>query len=171
MLQRDNVRVLRSGGSGQTTDYSAWWIAGADAGYINITWRFVDLVHHDPIADLSCWLARGKLSSPTPSSLQRMTVGIGAGQMSRVDSAHRFHQSAERWSTWLTRRCFGCFLPFRDGLDVVVCRRARGDSAGWQRARRRSSPRSEYGIAMVFTGAFPALKALTALRISAWTCW
>ena len=53
-----------------------------------------------------------------------MTLGVGAGQMSRVDSARIASIKAERrpvcpWRAALRRASDG-FFPFRDGLDVII---------------------------------------------------
>ena len=82
-----------------------------------------------------------------------MTIGVGAGQMSRVDSA-KF--GAEKAQSSLE----GCFLasdaffPFRDGIDAAA---AQGVAAiiqpgGSIRDQEIIDACDEYGIAMVFTG-------------------
>src|SRR5699024_5666577 len=52
----------------------------------------------------------------------RMTVGIGAGQMSRVDSARIATFKADNAGLSLAGSAVGsdAFFPFRDGLDVVA---------------------------------------------------
>ena len=80
-----------------------------------------------------------------------MTLGVGAGQMSRVDSARIASIKAEaaRLSLAGSAVASDAFFPFRDGLDVVIDAgasvrdparridaRRRGDRGG-ERARRR----------------------------------
>ncbi len=68
-----------------------------------------------------------------------MTLGVGAGQMSRIDSARIASIKAENAGLTLQGSAVAsdAFFPFRDGLDVVVrCGRDLRDPAGRQRARR-----------------------------------
>jgi len=53
---------------------------------------------------------------------RRMTLGVGAGQMSRIDSARIASIKAREAGLSLAgrRRASDAFFPFRDGLDVVV---------------------------------------------------
>jgi phosphoribosylaminoimidazolecarboxamide formyltransferase/IMP cyclohydrolase len=85
-----------------------------------------------------------------------MTVGVGAGQMSRVDSARIAAIKAE--NNGLT--VVGCvaasdaFFPFRDGLDVVIDEGASCviQPGGSMRDDEVIAAADERGIAMVFTG-------------------
>ncbi|MDI6815983.1 MAG: bifunctional phosphoribosylaminoimidazolecarboxamide formyltransferase/IMP cyclohydrolase [Actinomycetota bacterium] len=83
----------------------------------------------------------------------RATVGVGAGQMSRVDS------------TWLGARKGGdkvrgavvasdAFFPFRDGLDAAVEAGAAciAEPGGSVRDDEVIAAANEHGIALVFTG-------------------
>jgi phosphoribosylaminoimidazolecarboxamide formyltransferase/IMP cyclohydrolase len=85
-----------------------------------------------------------------------MTLGIGAGQMSRVDSARMASIKAENAGLSLASSAVAsdAFFPFRDGLDVVV---AAGASCaiqpgGSMRDDEIIAAANEHGIAMVFTG-------------------
>jgi phosphoribosylaminoimidazolecarboxamide formyltransferase/IMP cyclohydrolase len=85
-----------------------------------------------------------------------MTLGIGAGQMSRVDSARMASIKAENAGLSLASSAVAsdAFFPFRDGLDVVV---AAGASCviqpgGSMRDEEIIVAANEHGIAMVFTG-------------------
>lgn len=85
-----------------------------------------------------------------------MTLGIGAGQMSRVDSARMASIKAENAGLSLASSAVAsdAFFPFRDGLDVVV---AAGASCaiqpgGSMRDEEIIAAANEHGIAMVFTG-------------------
>lgn len=85
-----------------------------------------------------------------------MTLGIGAGQMSRVDSARMASIKAENAGLSLASSAVAsdAFFPFRDGLDVVV---AAGASCAIQpggsiRDEEIIAAANEHGITMVFTG-------------------
>ena len=85
-----------------------------------------------------------------------MTVGIGAGQMSRVDSARIASIKAQTAGLTLTGSAVAsdAFFPFRDGLDVVVNAGARAviQPGGSVRDDEVIAAANEHGIAMVFTG-------------------
>ena len=85
-------------------------------------------------------------SSRTRSSTARdgRTLGIGAGQMSRVDSTRIAAIKAANAGLSLAGSVVAsdAFFPFRDGLDVVADNGAVGrDPAGRQHARRRGDRR------------------------------
>ena len=85
-----------------------------------------------------------------------MTVGVGAGQMSRVDSARIAKIKAENAGLQIA----GCvvasdaFFPFRDGLDVLAQAGATAviQPGGSMRDNEVIAAADEAGIAMVFTG-------------------
>ncbi|WP_332673843.1 bifunctional phosphoribosylaminoimidazolecarboxamide formyltransferase/IMP cyclohydrolase [Aromatoleum sp.] len=85
-----------------------------------------------------------------------MTVGVGAGQMSRVDSARIAAIKAE--NAGLTVRgsavASDAFFPFRDGLDVLAQAGATAviQPGGSMRDAEVIAAADEQGIAMVFTG-------------------
>ena len=87
------------------------------------------------------------------------TVGIGAGQMSRVDSARiGTHKAQEAWKT--DRPLEGAvmasdaFFPFRDGIDVAAAAgiRAVVQPGGSVRDDEVIAAADAHGLAMVFTG-------------------
>ncbi|MGQ0750445.1 MAG: bifunctional phosphoribosylaminoimidazolecarboxamide formyltransferase/IMP cyclohydrolase, partial [Betaproteobacteria bacterium] len=84
------------------------------------------------------------------------TLGIGAGQMSRVDSARI--ASIKAGSAGLTLAgavvASDAFFPFRDGVDVVARAGARAviQPGGSLRDEEVIAAADEHGIAMVFTG-------------------
>ncbi|WP_251864414.1 bifunctional phosphoribosylaminoimidazolecarboxamide formyltransferase/IMP cyclohydrolase [Achromobacter sp. Marseille-Q4962] len=85
-----------------------------------------------------------------------MTLGVGAGQMSRIDSARIASIKAENAGLTLQGSAVAsdAFFPFRDGLDVVV---AAGASCviqpgGSVRDDEVIAAADEHGIAMVLTG-------------------
>jgi phosphoribosylaminoimidazolecarboxamide formyltransferase/IMP cyclohydrolase len=86
-----------------------------------------------------------------------MTLGIGAGQMSRVDSTRIAGMKADNAGLSLkgSVAASDAFFPFRDGLDVLA---EAGASAviqpgGSVRDEEVIAAADEHGIAMVFTGA------------------
>jgi phosphoribosylaminoimidazolecarboxamide formyltransferase / IMP cyclohydrolase len=85
-----------------------------------------------------------------------MTLGVGAGQMSRIDSARIAGIKAENAGLTLKGSAVAsdAFFPFRDGLDVVIeagagCVVQPGGSMRDDEVIRAADER---GITMVFTG-------------------
>ncbi|MBU6260283.1 MAG: bifunctional phosphoribosylaminoimidazolecarboxamide formyltransferase/IMP cyclohydrolase [Burkholderiales bacterium] len=85
-----------------------------------------------------------------------MTLGVGAGQMSRIDSARIARIKADNAGLGLLGSAVAsdAFFPFRDGLDVVVDAGARCviQPGGSMRDDEVIAAADERGIAMVFTG-------------------
>ncbi|HEY8537619.1 MAG TPA: bifunctional phosphoribosylaminoimidazolecarboxamide formyltransferase/IMP cyclohydrolase, partial [Steroidobacteraceae bacterium] len=86
----------------------------------------------------------------------RMTIGIGAGQMSRVVSSRIAAMKAkdEGFTVQGSVMASDAFFPFRDGLDVAA---EYGISAviqpgGSMRDQEVIDAANEHGMAMVFTG-------------------
>jgi phosphoribosylaminoimidazolecarboxamide formyltransferase/IMP cyclohydrolase len=85
-----------------------------------------------------------------------MTIGVGAGQMSRVDSARIAKIKAENAGLEIS----GCvvasdaFFPFRDGLDVLAQAGATAviQPGGSMRDAEVIAAADEHKLAMVFTG-------------------
>ncbi len=86
-----------------------------------------------------------------------MTLGVGAGQMSRVDSARIASIKATNGGLSLLGSVVAsdAFFPFRDGLDVVIDAGAACviQPGGSMRDDEVIAAADERGIAMVFTGA------------------
>jgi len=84
-----------------------------------------------------------------------MTLGVGAGQMSRVDSARIASIKARNAGLALAGSCAAsdAFFPFRDGLDVVIDAGATAviQPGGSVRDDEVIGAADERGIAMVFT--------------------
>jgi phosphoribosylaminoimidazolecarboxamide formyltransferase/IMP cyclohydrolase len=84
------------------------------------------------------------------------TVGVGAGQMSRVDSARIATIKATNAKLTLAGSVAAsdAFFPFRDGLDVLVDAGATAviQPGGSMRDAEVIAAADERGIAMVFTG-------------------
>jgi phosphoribosylaminoimidazolecarboxamide formyltransferase/IMP cyclohydrolase len=85
-----------------------------------------------------------------------MTLGVGAGQMSRVDSARIASIKAQNAGLTLTGSAVAsdAFFPFRDGLDVVVAAGATCviQPGGSMRDDEVVAAADEHNIAMVLTG-------------------
>ncbi len=85
-----------------------------------------------------------------------MTLGVGAGQMSRVDSTRIASIKAKNAGLALRGSVVAsdAFFPFRDGLDVVAQAGARAviQPGGSVRDKEVIAAADEHGIAMVFTG-------------------
>jgi len=81
------------------------------------------------------------------------TLGIGAGQMSRIDSANIGAMKARQ-------PLAGCFLasdaffPFRDSVDIAARHQVKAiiQPGGSVRDEDSIAACNEHGIAMVFTG-------------------
>ena len=85
-----------------------------------------------------------------------MTVGVGAGQMSRVDSARIASIKAENAGLDIRGSVVAsdAFFPFRDGLDVLANAGATAviQPGGSMRDAEVIAAADEHGVAMVFTG-------------------
>ncbi len=84
------------------------------------------------------------------------TLGVGAGQMSRVDSARIAAIKAQSAGLTLTGSVVAsdAFFPFRDGVDAVIGAGARAiiQPGGSLRDEEVIAAADEHGVAMVFTG-------------------
>jgi len=85
-----------------------------------------------------------------------MTLGVGAGQMSRIDSARIARIKAGNAGLSLAGSAVAsdAFFPFRDGLDVVIDEGAACviQPGGSMRDDEVIAAADERGVAMVFTG-------------------
>ena len=85
-----------------------------------------------------------------------MTIGVGAGQMSRIDSARIASIKAQNAGLSMLGSAVAsdAFFPFRDGLDVVVDAGAACviQPGGSMRDPEVIAAADERGVAMVFTG-------------------
>ncbi|WP_153109137.1 bifunctional phosphoribosylaminoimidazolecarboxamide formyltransferase/IMP cyclohydrolase [Propionivibrio limicola] len=86
-----------------------------------------------------------------------MTLGVGAGQMSRVDSTKIACIKAQHAGLDLKGSVVAsdAFFPFRDGVDVLAEAGAKAviQPGGSMRDEEVIAAADEHGIAMVFTGA------------------
>ena len=85
-----------------------------------------------------------------------MTLGVGAGQMSRVDSARIASIKAQNAELLLAGSAVAsdAFFPFRDGLDVVVAAGATAvvQPGGSMRDQEVIDAADQQGVVMAFTG-------------------
>ncbi len=85
-----------------------------------------------------------------------MTLGVGAGQMSRLDSARIASIKAQHAGLSLQGSAVAsdAFFPFRDGLDVVIDQGASCviQPGGSMRDQEVIDAADERGVAMVFSG-------------------
>jgi phosphoribosylaminoimidazolecarboxamide formyltransferase/IMP cyclohydrolase len=85
-----------------------------------------------------------------------MTLGVGAGQMSRIDSARIASIKAQNAGLTLAGSAVAsdAFFPFRDGLDVVIDAGAGCviQPGGSMRDGEVIAAANERGVVMVFTG-------------------
>jgi len=85
-----------------------------------------------------------------------MTLGVGAGQMSRVDSARIASLKAQGAGISLAGSAVAsdAFFPFRDGVDVVAQAGAKAviQPGGSVRDDEVIGAADDLGLAMVFTG-------------------
>jgi len=86
-----------------------------------------------------------------------MTLGVGAGQMSRVDSTKIASIKAQHAGLELKGSVVAsdAFFPFRDGVDVLAAAGAAAviQPGGSMRDEEVIAAADEHGLAMVFTGA------------------
>ena len=87
---------------------------------------------------------------------QGRTLGIGAGQMSRVDSTKLATMKAQNAGLDLTDSVAAsdAFFPFRDGLDVIAQAGAKAviQTGGSMRDEEVIAAANEHGIVMALTG-------------------
>ena len=104
----------------------------------------------------ACRVARFVKSNAIVFCAAGRTLGIGAGQMSRVDSTRIAAIKAKGAGLSLrgSVAASDAFFPFRDGLDVVANAGARAviQPGGSVRDDEVIAAANEHGIAMVFTG-------------------
>ena len=101
------------------------------------------------------------------------TIGVGAGQMSRVVSAQIAGLKAEeaKLSVPGSVMASDAFFPFRDGIDAAAAAGIKAviQPGGSMRDNEVIAAADEHGLAMVFTGraAFQALICVACIEIPA----
>lgn len=167
LAARKNVRVLEiAAGTGRNAmDVKrvggGWLVQDPDEDSLTLESLKV-VTRRQPTADqlqdlLFAWkVAKYVKSNAIVFTGQGMTLGIGAGQMSRIDSARIASIKAQNAGLSLSGSAVAsdAFFPFRDGLDVVADAGARCiiQPGGSIRDDEVIAAADERDIAMVFTG-------------------
>ena len=167
LAQKSNLRVLEVGADPGCNEYDTKRVGGGllvqtpDAMNVQAgDLRIVTGKHPTPrqISDLLfAWrVAKFVKSNAIVFCADGMTLGVGAGQMSRVDSARIASIKAENAGLSLKGSVVAsdAFFPFRDGVDVVARAGAAAiiQPGGSVRDEEVIGAADEHGIAMVFTG-------------------
>jgi phosphoribosylaminoimidazolecarboxamide formyltransferase/IMP cyclohydrolase len=167
LAQKPNIRVLEIAGEGGKNAWDFKRIGGGllvqspDDASIQlsdlrcVTRRSPDPVEFDDL--LFAWrVAKFVKSNAIVYCGSGRTLGVGAGQMSRVDSARIAAMKAENAGLSLAGSVVAsdAFFPFRDGIDVLAAAGARAvvQPGGSLRDQEVIAAADEHGIAMVFTG-------------------
>ncbi len=163
---KKNVRLLECGnGSGGVTQMDMKRVAGgllvqdADTllhGELKVVTTRAPT--EQEMADLLfAWrIAKFVKSNAIVYAKDQMTIGVGAGQMSRVNSARIAAIKAEHAGLVVPGSVMAsdAFFPFRDGLDNAAAAGIRAviQPGGSMRDDEVIAAANEHGIAMVFTG-------------------
>jgi len=169
LAAKDNIRVLQTGDLSkpvsQLLEYKS--VAGGllvqtrDDGALRAQDLRVVTRRHPGPAELEDLLFAWRIAKYVKSNAivcvkNRTTIGIGAGQMSRVVSSRIAAMKAKDEGLSLDSAAMAsdAFFPFRDGLDVVAefGIRAVIQPGGSKRDADVIAAADEHGIAMVFTG-------------------
>jgi len=170
---KTNVRLLKialPAGRSADAGRNAWDIKRVGSGLLvqtadNHDLQLADLkvvtTKHPIAAELQDLLFAWKVAKYVKSNAivfckDGMTMGVGAGQMSRLDSARIASIKAGHAELSLqgTVVASDAFFPFRDGLDVVVDAGATCviQPGGSMRDQEVIDAANERGVAMVFSG-------------------
>jgi len=167
LAQKSNLRVLEVAVESATNDYDMKRVGGGlllqtpDAMNVETgDLRIVTRKHPTPgqLADLMfAWrVAKFVKSNAIVFCAGGMTLGVGAGQMSRVDSARIASIKAENAGLTLQGSAVAsdAFFPFRDGVDVVARAGAAAiiQPGGSVRDEEVIAAADEHQIAMALTG-------------------
>ena len=165
---KPNVRLLRSAGSEQTsTGLHYQRVSGGllvqqkDGDRVNredcrcVTER--EPTEQEWLDMLFAWkVARMAKSNAIIFAANGRTLGVGAGQMSRVDSARIARWKAKDAELELAGAAMAsdAFFPFRDGIDTAAEAGIKAviQPGGSMRDEEVIAAANEHGIAMVFTG-------------------
>ena len=167
LAHKPNIRVLEIAGAGAQNAWDFKRIGGGllvqspdDAAIQVSDLRCVTRRAPDP-AELDDLLFAWRVAKFVKSNAivycgAGRTLGVGAGQMSRVDSARIAAKKAANAGLSLAGSVVAsdAFFPFRDGIDVLAAAGARAvvQPGGSLRDQEVIAAADEHGIAMVFTG-------------------
>jgi len=168
LAEKKNVRVLETGEDSATVSgfefkkvSGGLLVQGSDTGFIDpADLKIVTEMAPDPrqLVDLIfAWkVAKFVKSNAIVFCKDRMTIGVGAGQMSRVYSTRiaALKANDENLSVAGSVLASDAFFPFRDGIDsaaetgiVAIIQ-----PGGSMRDDEVIAAANEHGLAMVFTG-------------------
>lgn len=158
---KKNLRLIETSGLAQDLDIrtaaGGLLVQTRDSISDRSTWRIVTKNAPDEATMNAlefAWIVCAHVkSNAIVITKEAQTVGIGAGQMSRVDAA----KLAVTKAMQPTRGCVAAsdaFFPFRDGLDILVDAGVTAvvQPGGSVRDEEVIAAADERGIAMVFTG-------------------
>ena len=167
MRKKKNLRILRLGGLGGDSAPAGMDMRSIPGGMLlqerdrlsEEEFRWEVVTPRAPSADeekalrIAWRVARHVKSNAIVMADKEGTVGVGAGQMSRVDSTRL---AAERAVLPLAGCALGsdAFFPFRDGIDAAASHgvKAIAQPGGSMRDEEVIQAAAEHDIAMVFTG-------------------
>ena len=173
---KKNLRLLTTGGlpdpraGGETVRQVAggFLVQGRDNGHVSrealkvVTQRQPSAAELDDL--MFAWtVAKHVKSNAIVYARDRATVGIGAGQMSRVDSTHIGRRKSEDMAEALgltapltegAAVASDAFFPFADGIEALAAAGARAviQPGGSMRDAEVIAAADRLGLAMVFTG-------------------
>ena len=130
-----------------------WDLAGTDMARARVVTRRAPAPDEIKALDFAWRVAKHVKSNAIVLARADRTVGIGAGQMSRVDSVRLAVMKAQQ-PTAGTVLASDAFFPFRDGLDEAARAGATAvaQPGGSQKDAEVVAAADEHGLAMVFTG-------------------
>lgn len=167
LAEKKNVRVLQCplGKASGARDFKrvggGLLVQSADEAHIQIADLKVVTKRAPSPAELADLLFAWRVAKYVKSNAivycrDGMTVGVGAGQMSRVDSARIASIKADNAGLDIRGSVVAsdAFFPFRDGLDVLANAGATAviQPGGSMRDAEVIAAADEHGVAMVFTG-------------------
>jgi phosphoribosylaminoimidazolecarboxamide formyltransferase/IMP cyclohydrolase len=170
IAKKANVRVLEIPSAGEASGGNVWDWKRVGGGFLiqsadsdSVTRATLKVVTRKAPTDaqladlLFAWrVARFVKSNAIVFCGNGQTLGVGAGQMSRVDSTRIAAIKAKQAGLSLAGSVAAsdAFFPFRDGLDVVADNGAAAviQPGGSVRDEEVIAAADERGIAMVFTG-------------------
>jgi phosphoribosylaminoimidazolecarboxamide formyltransferase/IMP cyclohydrolase len=131
------------------------WPAGPEDEWKVVTGRTPDVSEMDALR--FAWRAAASVkSNAIVLATGERTIGIGAGQMSRVDASHLAVMKAadQKLDTRGSALASDAFFPFRDGIDAAAAAGVRAviQPGGSVRDEEVIAAANEHGMAMVFTG-------------------
>ncbi|HEU4401713.1 MAG TPA: bifunctional phosphoribosylaminoimidazolecarboxamide formyltransferase/IMP cyclohydrolase [Candidatus Polarisedimenticolia bacterium] len=162
---KPNLRVMEAAGTGEVFEgfdlrrvtggflVQDWDIARIEMARARVVTRRAPTPEEIRSLDFAWRVAKHVKSNAIVLALADRTIGIGAGQMSRVDSVRLAVMKAQR-STRGTVLASDAFFPFRDGLDEAAKAgiTAVAQPGGSQKDPEVIAAADEHSLAMVFTG-------------------